>query len=71
MPLPGVKEKLIRPYEGPYIIYKVIPPSILEVCNINGKIKGQFNWKSMRFIMKQLIRFEVEIEADVGRGNLH
>jgi hypothetical protein len=43
----GMTARFIRPYEGPYMISKVIPPSTVEVCNNNGKIKGQFNWKSI------------------------
>ena len=44
----GVTGKFIRPYEGPYMISKVIPPSTVEVCDRNGKIKGQFNLKSIK-----------------------
>jgi hypothetical protein len=51
----GVTRKFIRPYEGPYIISKVIPPSTVEVCDRNGKFKGQFNLKNLRFIKKQMI----------------
>jgi len=43
-----VTGKLIRPYEGPYIKSKVIPPSTIEVCDRNGKFKGQFNLKSIK-----------------------
>jgi hypothetical protein len=44
----GVTGKFIRPYEGPYMISTVIPPSTIEVCESNGKIKGQFNWKYIK-----------------------
>ena len=44
----GVIGKFIRPYEGPYVISKVIPPSTVEICDRNGKIKGQFNLKSVK-----------------------
>ena len=40
--------KFTRPYEGPYMISKVIPHSTVEVCDRNGKIKGQFNLKSIK-----------------------
>ena len=43
----GVTEKFIRPYEGPYMISKVISPTV-EVCDRNGKFKGQFNLKSIK-----------------------
>jgi len=29
----GVTGKFIRPYEGPYMISKVITPSTVEVCD--------------------------------------
>jgi hypothetical protein len=41
----GVTGKFIRPFEGLYMISKVIPPSTVEICDCNGKIKGHFNWK--------------------------
>jgi hypothetical protein len=44
----GRTGKFIRPFEGPYVISKVIPPSTVEVCDDEGKIKGQFNWKSIK-----------------------
>jgi hypothetical protein len=44
----GVTGKFIRPYEGPYIISKIIPPSTVEVWDRNGKFKGQFNLKSIK-----------------------
>ena len=44
----GVTGKFIRPYEGPYLIGKFIPPSTVEVCDRNGKIKGQFNLKTIK-----------------------
>jgi len=44
----GVTGKFIRPYEGPYMIGKVLPPSTVEVCDRNGKFKSQFNWKLIK-----------------------
>jgi hypothetical protein len=44
----GVTGKFMRPYKGPYMISKVIPPSTVEVCDRNGKFKGQFNFKSIK-----------------------
>jgi hypothetical protein len=44
----GVTGKFIRPYEGPYLISKVISPSTVEVCDRNGKFKGQYNLKSIK-----------------------
>jgi len=35
-----VTGKFIIPFEGPYMISQVIPPSAVEVCHSNGKITG-------------------------------
>jgi len=35
-----VTGNFIIPFEGPYMISKVIPPSAVQVCQSNGKIKG-------------------------------
>jgi len=43
-----VTGKFIRPYEGPYLISKVISPSTIEVCNRNGRFIGQYNLKSTK-----------------------
>jgi hypothetical protein len=53
----GVTGKFIRPYEGPYMISKVIPPSTVEVYDSNGKIKGQFNWKSIKVYKEATYEF--------------
>jgi hypothetical protein len=44
----GVTGKFMRPYEGPYVISKLIPPSTLELCDSKGRVKGTFNWKSIK-----------------------
>ena len=44
----GVTGKFIRPHEGPYLISKVISPSTVEVCDRNGRFKGQYNLKSIK-----------------------
>jgi hypothetical protein len=41
----GVTGKFIRPYEGPYMISKIIPPSTVEVCDRKGRFKCQLNLK--------------------------
>ena len=51
----GVTGKFIRPYEGPYKISKLIPPSTVEVCDSNGKVKGQFNWKSIKVYKEAIV----------------
>ena len=44
----GVTAKFIRPYEGAYLISKVISPSTVEVCDRNGRFIGQYNLKSAK-----------------------
>jgi hypothetical protein len=41
----GVTAKFIHPYEGPYIISRVIPPSTYELLTASGKVRGEFNKK--------------------------
>ena len=41
----GVTAKFLHPYEGPYIIAKIIPPSTFELADENERIRGQFNKK--------------------------
>jgi hypothetical protein len=44
----AVTSKFVRPYEGPYLITKVIHPSTYELADENGKIRGQFNKRSLK-----------------------
>jgi hypothetical protein len=44
----GVTKKFIRPYEGPYVISKVISSSTVEICDKNRKVRGQYNLKSIK-----------------------
>jgi hypothetical protein len=44
----GVTGKFIRPFEGPYVVSRLIPPSTVEVRDDEGKFKGNFNWKSIK-----------------------
>ena len=44
----GVTAKFIHPYEGPYIISKVIPPSTYEISTTKGKIRGEFNKRALK-----------------------
>jgi hypothetical protein len=44
----GVTGKFARPFEGPYLVSQLIPPSTVEVCDDKGKVKGTFNWKSIK-----------------------
>jgi hypothetical protein len=44
----GVTAKFLHPYEGPYVITKIIPPSTFELADEKGRIRGQFNKKLMK-----------------------
>jgi len=44
----GVTAKFIHPYEDPYIISRVIPPSTYELSTASGKVRGEFSIKSLK-----------------------
>jgi hypothetical protein len=44
----GVTAKFIHPYEGPYIISRMIPPSTHKISTTSGKVRGGFNKKSLK-----------------------
>ena len=44
----AVTSKFIRPYEGPYLITKVIHPSTYKLADEKAKIRGQFNKRSLK-----------------------
>jgi len=39
----GVTATFLHPYERPYVIVKIIPPSTFELTEENAPIRGQFN----------------------------
>jgi hypothetical protein len=43
----GVTAKFIHPYEGSYIISRVAP-STYELSTTSGKVRGEFNKKSLK-----------------------
>jgi transposase InsO family protein len=53
----GLTGKFKRPYEGPYIITKTVPPSAYEISDSKGKLRGMFN--------KELLKPYLS-EVDVG-----
>jgi hypothetical protein len=57
----GFTGKFSRPFEGPYLVSKIISPSTVEVCDSEGRIKGIFNWKSIK-----AYREATEISGRVG-----
>jgi hypothetical protein len=44
----GITAKFLHPYEGPYVITKIIPPSTFELADEKGRIRGQFNKKLLK-----------------------
>jgi len=44
----GVTATFIHPYEGPYIISRMIPPSTYELSTTSGKVRGEFNKKALK-----------------------
>ena len=44
----GMTAKFAHPYEGPYIICRVIPPSTYELSTASGKVRGEFNKRSLK-----------------------
>jgi hypothetical protein len=44
----GVTGKFQRPFEGPFIISKIITPSVYEVADNQGKLRGKFNLGHLR-----------------------
>jgi hypothetical protein len=55
----GITAKFLHPYEGPYIIAKIIPPTTFELADENARIRGHFN--------KRLLKAYTEAtKGDVG-----
>ena len=44
----GVTAKFLHPYEGPYIIAKIIPASTFEVAEENARARGHFNKRLLK-----------------------
>jgi hypothetical protein len=44
----GIIGKFQRPYEGPYLIYRQVNPSIYELVDSQGKKRGIFNIKHLK-----------------------
>ncbi|PNF15931.1 hypothetical protein B7P43_G07481 [Cryptotermes secundus] len=44
----GVTHKFMRPYEGPFWISRIVSPSIFEISDGKGKVKGNFNKRSLK-----------------------
>jgi len=44
----GITTKFIHPYEGPYIIFRVILPSTNELTTPSVKVRGEFNKRALK-----------------------
>jgi hypothetical protein len=55
----GVTAKFIHPYEGPYIISRVIPPSTYEVSTTSEKVRGEFNKNSLKPYLEEETSYAV------------
>jgi hypothetical protein len=44
----GLTSKFQRPYEGPFLISRRVNPSIFELSDSKGKIRGLFNLKHLK-----------------------
>jgi hypothetical protein len=44
----GVTSKFIQLYQGPLKVAKLIPPSMYEIVEIDGKMRGVFNKEAMK-----------------------
>jgi hypothetical protein len=64
----GVTGKFIRPFEGPYIVRRLIPPSTVEVCDSEGKSKGVFNWKSIKPYQKAAEPCDLRLKVGLHDG---
>jgi hypothetical protein len=44
----GVTSKFMRPFVGPYLITNIFPPSVFEISDLNGKVRGKFNKEALK-----------------------
>jgi hypothetical protein len=44
----GKTSKFMRPYEGPWHISKIIPPSSYEISSPDGKVRGIFHKQALK-----------------------
>jgi len=60
----GVTAKFLHPYEGPYIITKIIPPSTFELADENARIRDQFNKSLLKAYKEATKGGEIATETD-------
>ena len=49
----SVTAKFIHPYERPYMISRVISPSTYKLSTTSGKVRGEFNKKSLKSYLEE------------------
>jgi hypothetical protein len=59
----GITAKFLHPYQGPYLIAKIIPPSTFELADEKGHIRGQFNKKLLKAYREATSSIEMETEG--------
>jgi hypothetical protein len=52
----GVTIKFQRPYEDPYLIHRKVNPSIYELDDSEGRIRGLFNLKHLKPYLTEKFR---------------
>ena len=62
----GVTAKFLHPYEGPYVIAKIIPPSTFELADENARVRGQFNKRLLKVYKEATKGYEGATEGTVG-----
>jgi hypothetical protein len=66
----GVTAKFLHPYEGPYTIAKIIPPSTFELADENARIRGQFNKRLLKAYKEATIGDEITAEGAVEASTI-
>jgi len=64
----GVTAEFIHPYEGPYIITRMIPPSTYEISTTSGKVRGEFNKKALKPYLEE--ETSNAVGSNLGYGDL-
>jgi hypothetical protein len=50
----GITSKFVRLYDGPYTITNVLSPSMFEVSDLKGRVRGTFNKQSLKPYLREL-----------------
>jgi len=61
----GVTAKSLHPYEGPYVIARIIPPSTFELADERTRVRGQFSKRLLKAYKEATKRDELKTEGGV------